>query len=219
MGPKMFLGARDSEITEATAAIEAGGSNAQKVAAYIKRGHAYSEKSRYTRVMNKGGSPECESWFAQAIKDHDQAVALDPKNAEAYYKRGEAYLDRGGAELIYTPESKVGKPFFDLAGADFKKAIELDDKNYLAWDRLGMVHMSTAQYDDAIVVFEKEMKLNQMGKSRLADAYCNRGGANHRAQKIDAAIADYEKSLSMGVPADSCECNPRLPLAELKKTK
>ena len=216
MGPRMFLSARDREIKSGTETIEAGGSNAGRAAAYIKRGHAYSEKARYSRAFKRISLEEYGRLFAAAIADHDQAVALDPNSAEAYYMRGHAYYDRADRELF---DNADAKPWFDLAAADFKRAIEKDSKHYLAWDRLGMVHMSTGQYDQAIPVFEKEMALDSMGKARLADAYCVRGTASHREQKYEAAIADFEKSIAIGANPDSCSCNPRLPLKTLKEER
>ena len=46
-----------------------------------------------------------------AIDEFDEAIALDPQLAEAYYNRGTAYLDKGN---------------YDQAIADFNQAIEID---------------------------------------------------------------------------------------------
>jgi tetratricopeptide (TPR) repeat protein len=162
--------------------------------------------------------------FGLAVKDHDQAIALDP-SAEAYYTRGVTYYDRAALEAVVEGRL-VGseadrKAWFDPATADFKKAIERDARLYLAWDRLGLSHETTGELDQAISDYTKEMALNPLGRARLADAYCTRGGSsnqkdsNQKDKKYDAAIADYEKSIDTGATADGCSCDPYNPLLAL----
>jgi tetratricopeptide (TPR) repeat protein len=85
----------------------------------------------------------------------------------------------------------------------------------MALDMLGMVHEATGELDKAIDDFTREMALNPLGKSRLADVYCLRGSSNHRDKKYDAAIADYEKAIEIGANADGCSCDPYGPLIAL----
>jgi tetratricopeptide (TPR) repeat protein len=150
--------------------------------------------------------------FGLAIKDHDQAVALNP-SAEAYYTQGVTYYDRAALEavvdgrLVGTDADR--KAWFDPATSDFKKAIDGDARLYLAWDRLGLIHETTGELDQAIRDYTQEMALNPLGRARLADAYCTRGGSpNARGKEHDAAIADYEKSIDTGATADGCSCDP-----------
>lgn len=211
-GPKMFLAARDREIKDATQALQTAGNDVQRAAAYVQRGKAYSEKARYSRLLKLIPMTEYERLFALAVKDQDQGLALDPGSAEAYFTLGQTYSDRGGLELL---EHKDAQIWFDSAAANFKKSIEKDRRNYLAIDRLGLVYMSTTQYDQAIAVFTQEMALDKLGRTRLADAYCNRASVSQQAQKYDAAIADYENSIEIGSNADGCECEPYNPLVGL----
>ena len=41
--------------------------------------------------------------FDLAVQDYNQAIALDPDNAEMYYRRGNAYYSRAGLDMIYDP--------------------------------------------------------------------------------------------------------------------
>jgi tetratricopeptide (TPR) repeat protein len=113
------------------------------------------------------------------------------------------------------------KAWFAPATADFKTAIEKDAQLYRAWDQLGLIHETTGELDQAIGDYTQEMALNPLGKSRLADAYCTRGGSsnqkdsNQKENKSDAAIADYEKSIDLGATADGCSCDPYNPLLAL----
>ena len=75
------------------------------------------------------------------------------------------------------------KAWFAPATADFKKATEKDPQLYLAWDRLGMSHEMTGEIDEAISDYTQEMALNPLGRSRLADAYCTRGGRRPKREE------------------------------------
>ena len=207
------------DISSSTRAIEGARDDAHRSAAYSKRGSAYSEKARYSRAFKLIPAEEYERLFGLAIKDHEQAIALDPASAEAYYNRGRAYYDRAVLEtvvngtLVGTDASR--KSWFATAVADFQKAIEKDRKRYEAWDMLGLTHETTGELDQAISDYSQEMALNSLGRSRLADAYCQRGGYHQKEKQLNAAIVDYEKSIDAGATADGCSCDPYNPLLAL----
>jgi tetratricopeptide (TPR) repeat protein len=206
----LYLSGYERDIKHATRAIESARDDAQRAAGYAQRGRAYSEKARYSRFFKLIPADEYGRLFGLAVKDHDQAVALDPGSAETYYSRGQTYFDRASLE---SPED--GKPWFDMAAADFAKAAEKNGRYYMAWDMLGVVHSRTSEWDKAIDDVTREMALNPLGRSRLADAYCARGDSNNLGKKYDAAIADYEKAIQIGATADGCSCDPYNPLLAL----
>jgi tetratricopeptide (TPR) repeat protein len=214
-----YLSSYDRDISSSTKAIEAARDNAQRAEAYAKRGSAYSEKARYSKAFKLISADEYDRLFGLAIKDHDQAIALDPARAEAYYTRGVTHYDRAALEAVVdgvlVGSGADRKAWFEPATADFKKAIERDGRLYLAWDRLGLIHETTGELDQAISDYSQEMALNPLGRTRLADAYCTRGSSNQKEKKNDAAIADYEKSIYTGVTADGCSCDPYNPLLGL----
>src|ERR1700690_970548 len=82
-----YLSSDDRNISSATKDIESARDNAQRAEAYAKRGSAYSEKARYSKAFKLISTDEYDRLFGLAIKDHDQAKALDP-SAETYYTRG-----------------------------------------------------------------------------------------------------------------------------------
>jgi tetratricopeptide (TPR) repeat protein len=215
-----YLSSYDRDISSATKAIERASDNTHRAEAYAKRGSAYSEKARYSRAFKLISTDEYNGLFDHAIKDHDQAIALDP-SAEAYYTRGATYYDRAALDAVVDGHlmgtDADRKAWFAPATSDFKKATEKDGQLYLAWDRLGLIHETTGELDQAISDYTQEMALNPLGKSRLADAYCTRGGShqkdpNQKEKKNGAAIADYEKSIDLGASADPCSCDPYNPL-------
>jgi tetratricopeptide (TPR) repeat protein len=218
MARSWYLSGYDRDISSSTKAIETARDNAHLAAAYAKRGSAYSEKARYSRAFKLISADEYNRLFGLAVKDDDQAVALDPASAEAYYSRGVTYYDRADLETVVDGRL-VGsetdrKTWFDPAAADFKKAVERDGRFYLAWDRLGLIHETTGELDQAISDYSQEMTLNPLGRTRLADAYCTRGSSKPKEKKHDA-IADYEQSIDTGATADGCSCDPYNPLIGL----
>ena len=211
-----YLSSYDRDISSATKAIESAGDNAGRAEAYARRGSAYSEKARYSKAFKFISADDYERLFGLAIKDHDQAIALEPANAEAYFSRGKTYYDRAALETVVdgvaVGTDAARKAWFDPAVADFKQAVERDGRHHLAWDMLGLIHETTGEFDQAIREYSQEMALNPLGKSRVANAYCLRGGSDQKEKKYDAAIADYEKAIVLGATADDWSCDPYNPL-------
>ena len=213
-----YLSSYDRDISSSTKAIQNARDDAHRAEAYAKRGSAYSEKARYSRAFKLISTDEYDRLFGLAIKDHDQAIALDP-TAEAYYTRGATYYDRAELNAAVDGRSMGSdadrKAWFAPAVADFKKAVEKDPRLDLAWDRLGLSHETTGELDQAIGDYTQEIALDpRLGRMRLADAYCTRGSSNQK-EKNDAAIADLEKSIDLGATADGCSCDPYNPLIAL----
>src|ERR1700689_3137495 len=206
-GPSWYLASYEREISSATRAIETARDDAHRAAAYTRRGSAYSEKARYCRAFKRISPDEYARLFGLAIKDHDQAIALDPASPEAYYSRGVAYYDRAVLEVLVNGTLVGNKAtwnlWFDPAIADFRKATEKDPRHSQAWDRLGLSHETIGELDQAIDAYTQEMAADpKSGRRRLAEAYCERGNSNQKEKKYDAAIADYEKSIDAGASDD-----------------
>jgi hypothetical protein len=196
MARYLYLSGYGRDIGNSTRAIETARDTARRAAAYAQRGGAYSEKARYCRAFKLIPADEYDRLFSLAIKEHDQAVALDPASAQAYFSRGRTYYDRAALEV-----DKDATRWFGPAAADFQKAVERDGRQYMAWEMLGLVHEQTGELDKAIGDYTQEMALNPLGKASLADAYCERGSFNHKEKKYDAA--------------DGSSCDPYDPLIAL----
>ena len=219
-GQSWYLAGYERDISSATRAIETARDDAQRAAAYTKRGDAYSEKARYSRAFNLIPPDEYARLFDLAVKDHDQAIALDPASAEAYFNRGQAYYDRAVLEVVVNGtlvgDKATWNLWFDPAIADFRKATQKDARHELAWDRLGLSHETIGELDQAIEAYRQVMALDRkLGRARLADAYCERAGTHQKDKNDDAAIADYEKSIDFGARDDGCSCDPYNPLIGL----
>lgn len=68
--------------------------------------------------------------FSEALNDFDEAVKLDPKNAEVYYNRGNVYLHNED---------------FDKAQADFDAAISLDETNPKSYHAKGLCYQAQCE--------------------------------------------------------------------------
>lgn len=209
----MFLNARDSEIKDSTKAIETARDDRQRAKAYSSRGTAYSEKARYSRLSKLIPNDEYERLFDLAMKDHNQAVALDPNNAEMYFNRAQTNYDRGALDLVANTEpwlvDSTTKSWLDAAASDFEKAAKKDPKNSLALDRLGLAYEQAGEEDKAVRAYTQELALDPLGKQRLADAYCFFGFRHQQQKEFAAAAAAYQKSTEFGLADDkSCPYDP-----------
>lgn len=202
----MHLRSYDKSINDATHAIASARDDAERAHAYSTRGSAYAEKARYSRAFKLVTADEYNRLFELAVKDHDQAIALNPASAEVYYNRGQAYWDRGSQDEF---DHRDAKAWFDDAAADFAMSTEKDPRNFMAFDMLGLSHGENGKWDQAIGDYTREQALNpKLGTARLADAYCGRGQDDARGKNLVAATADYEKSVELGSKTDGCSCEP-----------
>jgi Flp pilus assembly protein TadD len=89
--------------------------------------------------------------YAKRAQDSiEKAVALDPKSSLAYMSRGVGHY--------YIPAALGGG--FELAVADFRKAIELDPKNADAWLWLGLGLRKQNKNAEARQAFTKSLELD-----------------------------------------------------------
>jgi lipoprotein NlpI len=199
-----YLSRYDDEIRRAGQAITAARENIQRSAAYANRGDAYAEKARYSRLMKLISDEEYSKLFDLAVQDYDQAIALDPDNAEIYYRRGNNYYSRAGLDMIYEPYTSV---FLAPARSDFSRVVETNPRNATALDMLGLTDGSIGDWTQAIADFEQEAALKPTMRFRVSDAYCNRGSRYPR-EKYEQAISDLSQAIQIRSTSDPCECEP-----------
>jgi tetratricopeptide (TPR) repeat protein len=118
------------------------------------------------------------------------------KEAEVEIKDADGYHSLGFTHF--------GVNRYDLAVADFTKAIELDPNYLVAYYNRGVAYFDLGQYDVAIMDFTKAMELGLRGKG----TYHIRGLAYAKQGKYDLAIADFGKALEVD-PNDVATYNNR----------
>jgi tetratricopeptide (TPR) repeat protein len=110
----------------------------------------------------------------KAIAAFDEAIRLNPKDADAYINRGSAHASIGNC---------------DTALADYDEAIRLDPKLVVAYYNRGNVYIVKRDYDKAIAEYDEAIRLNP----KFAPAYHNRGAAHGIKGDYDRAFADKEE--------------------------
>ena len=85
--------------------------------------------------------------YEEAIIAFTAAIEIDPKRAEAYVGRGDAYVLSGETE-----------DNLSVAKADYEKAIELDETNAKAYLGLADVYIRQGDYDQALEMLKQGLE-------------------------------------------------------------
>ncbi|MDJ0553425.1 MAG: tetratricopeptide repeat protein [Microcoleaceae cyanobacterium MO_207.B10] len=133
---------------------------------------------------------KAENLFAQGVKNaeqgkqqaaisaYNQAIKLNPDQAEYYYKRGNAY---------YNSED------YQNAIADYTKALTLDPSHINAHFNRGVSRYDNQDYAGALDDFTQVLRL----KPQDAEAYYKRGLVYYDSQDYPAAIEDYTQVIRL----------------------
>jgi tetratricopeptide (TPR) repeat protein len=113
-----------------------------------------------------------------AIATASEAIRRDPKDANAYYNRGNAYAARGDAER---------------AIADYSTAVRLDPAHANAYYNRGNGYANRGDTERAIADYTATIRLDPA----YANAYYNRGNAYSNKGNADRAIADYTEAVRL----------------------
>ncbi len=109
-----------------------------------------------------------------AIEDYDEAIRLNPKDAVAYFNRGNDF---------YSLNKKK------RAIEDYDQAIHFDPQFADAYHNRGTTYCDLGQYNRAIEDYGETIRLNPND----AEAYFNRSNAYKLQGEKAEAIADFEK--------------------------
>lgn len=115
----------------------------------------------------------------------DAQIAKNPTDGNVYYRRGQAWAERGR---------------FRLAAEDFGRAIRLDPRDAEAYNNRCFTRAVLGQLDDAVADCDEALRL----RPDYVDALDSRGLAHLKLGRYDAAIADYSRAIGL---------NPRLATA------
>jgi tetratricopeptide (TPR) repeat protein len=115
----------------------------------------------------------------KAIEYLNNAIKLEPNNAETYTKRGAAYISLG--QYLQAIE-------------DLNKAIGLKQDYAFAYNNRGAAYINLGQYKKAIEDLSKAISLKQDYES----AYNNRGGAYLLEGNKELGCPDAKKACALG---------------------
>ena len=147
---------------------------------------------------NRGVSYLLSQQYDAAIAAADRALEINPRLAEAYVVRGEAYLD--------------GKGQFDQAIADFNRALEINPGFDGAYYNRGLAYARKGQYEQAISDFNKVLEINP----KDARAYWNKARALETIGQLKEAVEAYEAFILYATPYATPEVAGLISLARQK---
>lgn len=108
-----------------------------------------------------------------------KALQADPRMAEAYNNRGNAYREM----------KKYGE-----ALQDYNQAIRIDPQFVIAYNNRGNVYYDQQNYQMAVRDYNKAISLD----SAYHRAYLNRGLAYHQLKRDDLACQDFTRACQLG---------------------
>jgi len=136
--------------------------------------------------LDLGNSFAQKGLTATAIRYYDQAIQLDPTNAEAYKLRADAHLTRYAIEHAIT---------------DFTQAIELNPDYAEAYFGRGNAYMNKGDWYGAIRNYDSAIGLTP----DFAEAYYQRGIAYANLYQTDNAVKDFNKTIELCGASSLCQ--------------
>jgi tetratricopeptide (TPR) repeat protein len=146
------------------------------------------------------------------IKGYTKAIEANPRDAKAYFLRGQAYNEKGQYDqaiadftrvieinprdaraYLYRANAYFEKKQYDWAIADFTRTLEIDPRNLLACLNRGISYGRKGQLDQAIADFTKALEIDP----RNALSYCKLGITYNLKHQPDQAIANFNKALEI----------------------
>ncbi|MFL9826369.1 caspase family protein [Rhodoplanes sp. SY1] len=114
----------------------------------------------------------------QVIRDLDAQIDKNPRDGEAYYKRGQAWAERRE---------------YAMAAEDFGQAIRINPSDAEAFNNRCFTRAVMNELDAALSDCDEALRL----KPQYPDALDSRGLVHLRLGRLDKAIADYDQALRM----------------------
>ena len=193
---------------------------------YEKASEAYSEAIKVSPqnlyiLSQRADCLEELGKIAEAGKDHDEIVRIDPEDASAWYSRScfhwrnadykkaiadinEAMrLDPGNLLLLYQRSSFYSSDGdHEKAIEDFNKIIRIDPEDVETLNNRGDAYDSLGEYDKAIEDFTVALAIEEDAEN--APTFNLRGLAYLNKDELDKALQDFSKAI---------ELDPQLPAA------
>ncbi|MCI0712942.1 MAG: tetratricopeptide repeat protein [Chloroflexi bacterium] len=190
---RVNIGDYEAALTDFAAALENGYEDEAEIRRY--RGIAQAETGNYeaaledlnTVLEEEPGDLEMLFYSAVsniALENYDGAIdTLTDIIERDYGKLGEAYMQRGIAELA------LGET--DSAIRDFTQAIQQDETLAEAYYRRGLAHRDLSNNEDAIADFTRAIELD----TTFGAAYYYRGEIYLNQSDYETAIADFDLAI------------------------
>ncbi|WP_414587046.1 tetratricopeptide repeat protein [Scytonema sp. PCC 10023] len=129
---------------------------------YLKQGDESFEKKQYNAAINH----------------YNQALKLNSKDADTYYKRGLAHYHLGS---------------YEKAIADYTLVIQINPYYGKVYTKLGLARYHLGDYEGAIADYTQAIRINPND----AVAYRNRADIRYHVGDYDGAIEDYNQAIKI----------------------
>ena len=143
-----------------------------------RKAPATPTSTRFDALRARAASAAESADFHHAIQLYDEAIALDPANAETYYKRGNAQRNAGRIEAAID---------------SYSRAIELRPGYAHAYCNRGVVQQSLGMTGAALVSYDRAIALDPAD----AMAHYNRGLLMQELSQWDEALASYNRAIQI----------------------
>lgn len=174
-----------------------------------------------------------EKKYAEATREFEVAVSIDPNNANAnrllalsLAKTGD--LDKaimyGQKAVQLAPSYSVyyllgliyaNQGQFEKAAEAYEQALKLNAKSYEAWHQLGKVYATTLHFDKAAEAYQKAAELNP----KFPDAFQGLGSAYYWAGDLTGALQQVDTLNKLGFTEQASELERWIKDKESKKKK
>lgn len=146
----------------------------------------------------------------EAIAQYEEALRLDPKEAEAHHNIGLSLMQKGKVDdaiaqyrqalqlnpkllnaYVNLGDALLQEGKADDAMAQYLAALKINPDDPMAHYNLGTVLFRQGKLDEAIAHFERAVQI----KPDYSDAHDNLGGALAEKGRLDEAIAHFQEAL------------------------
>jgi tetratricopeptide (TPR) repeat protein len=171
-----------------------------------------SSSSASGALMTRGNAYAGKGDWDHALRDYDEAIKVEPKNADAWVNRGNAYAHKNQRDKSthdYNEAIRLNPNLAqaycnraldylaagntDKALADLTEAIRIDPKFVGAYSRRSVVLMRLKRTDEALADAQTAVTL----KPESGEAYLFRGRLHLARRKFAEARADFERVLQL----------------------
>ena len=185
--------------------------------------------------INKGVSLRNLGKYQEAIVCYDRAIAINPRQAEAWNNKGAVlggYLGKHQEALIcYNKALKINPKYVEAwAGMGgvlgclgkpqeaidcYDRAIKIDPMSIEAWSNKGVALLMLGKYKEVITCCDKAIEIDPRG----ATAWGIKGAALSKLDKHQEAMACYDRVLEINPKDERAWCDKGFALADLGKHK
>jgi tetratricopeptide (TPR) repeat protein len=176
--------------------------------------------------------------FKEAIADLNEAIRINPNNAQAYIGRGVARTllkDLQGAIADYNQAIKIdpnNADIYNLRGnartllkdtegaiADYNQAIKINPNNVAAYFNRGTRYQFIGDSQRAIADFNQAIKIAPKNYSNIINVYYYRGLARYKLKDWQGAIADFNQVIKINPNYSQSYVGRGMARYELKDTE